>query len=340
VDLKAWTWHDGRATATEHLGRACLFVDAADGFAIGTLKSVELEDGVVDVDIAVGAERGFHGVVWRLQDDENYESFFVRPHQVGNPDAIQYTPVFNGSSSWQLYHGPGFWNPVAFPIGAWFRIRVAFSGERAEVYVGDLEEPALAIRELKRPVAPGRVGVIVGGPGIHVAAFSYDATGDVMFRGPALPPPRRAGGVVPSWLISDAFPESELASPPLEGRTWTRMTSEPSGLVDLSRVNAVRDGNDTVLARTVIRSDRAQTKRLDFGFSDRAVVYLNGQPLYRGDDTYRSRDYRFLGSIGYFDALYLPLVEGENELVVAVAEDFGGWGIQARFEDPSGLALD
>jgi 23S rRNA (adenine2503-C2)-methyltransferase len=42
----------------------------------------------------------------------------------------------------------------------------------------------------------------------------------------------------------------------------------------------------------------------------------------------------------YFDALYLPLVEGENELVVAVAEDFGGWGIQARFEDPSGLALD
>jgi len=42
------------------------------------------------------------------------------------------------------------------------------------------------------------------------------------------------------------------------------------------------------------------------------------------DDTYRSRDYRFLGSIGYFDTLHLPLVEGENDLVVAVSEDLGG----------------
>ena len=37
------------------------------------------------------------------------------------------------------------------------------------------------------------------------------------------------------------------------------------------------------------------------------VVYLNGVALYRGDDTYRSRDYRFLGSIGWHDTVYLPL---------------------------------
>ena len=92
---------------------------------------------MIELDLAVGAARGFHGVVWRLFDDENFESFFVRPHQMGNPDAVQYTPVFNGVSAWQLYHGPGYWAPLTFPLGDWFTIRVAFEGSRAEVFVGE-----------------------------------------------------------------------------------------------------------------------------------------------------------------------------------------------------------
>jgi len=88
-----------------------------------------------------------------------------------------------------------------------------------------------------------------------------------------------------------------------------------------------------------VRSRRAQTKELAVGFSDRVLVLLNGRPLYRGDATYRSRDYRFLGSIGYWDALSLPLREGDNELVAVVSEDFGGWGIQARFHDTEGIVF-
>jgi len=96
---------------------------------------------------------------------------------------------------------------------------------------------------------------------------------------------------------------------------------------------------NTVFVKKVIVSSQEQTKRLDFGFSDRVRVYLNGRLLFRGDDTYRSRDYRFLGSIGYFDSLFLPLAKGENELLLAVSEDGGGWGIQARLEDLAGLTL-
>jgi len=296
---------------------------------------VELLDGTIEVDLAVGPDRGFYGVVWRVQDDENFESFFVRPHQTGNPDAIQYTPVFNDISSWQLYHGEGFWAPIPFPIDEWFRIRVVFSGTRAEVYVADLEKPALEIRELKRPPEAGKIGVFVGGPPIHLANFAYD-TRSVALGEPS--PVEALEGIVPSWDVSDAFREDEIAEA-LEGRTWTRLPSEPSGLADLSRINGIRDGRNTVFARATIRSAAAQTKELAFGFSDRATVFLNGRQLYRGDDSYRSRDYRFLGSIGYYDTLVLPLLEGENELVVAVSEDFGGWGVQARFTEPSGLEL-
>jgi len=87
-------------------------------------------------------------------------------------------------------------------------------------------------------------------------------------------------------------------------------------------------------------AERDGVRRLDFGFSDRVRVFLNRRLLYWGNDAQVSRDYRFLGSIGYFDALYLPLARGENEVILAVSEDNrGGWGVQARFVDPEGIAF-
>jgi hypothetical protein len=334
LDDPRWDWGGTRATAAEHLGRACLRLETSDDDAIPTVTGLELEDGVVEVDLAVGAERGFHGVVWRLVDANGYESFFVRPHQVGNPDAVQYTPVRNGVSAWQLYHGQGYWAPVEFPLDGWFTIRVVFQGSRAEVFVGETTAPSLVVSELKRPATSGRVGILVGGPAIHVARFACGA-GAPLGPAPApIPPP--PAGVIAEWQVSDSFPEALLDHAPalpgalLAGRSWTPLTAEPSGLVDLARVNGIRDGRDTVLARATLHAGRAGVRRLELGFSDRAVVYLNGQALYRGDDTYRSRDYRFLGSIGWYDTLYVPLEEGDNDLVVAISEDFGGWGVQAR----------
>src|SRR4051794_1584268 len=113
LDDAHWDWGCDRPTPTTHLGRACIAVETP----IATVAGVALEDGVIELELAVGAQRGFHGLVWRLSDQDNFESFFVRPHQVGNPDAVQYTPVFNHVSAWQLYHGPGFWAPLAFPVG-------------------------------------------------------------------------------------------------------------------------------------------------------------------------------------------------------------------------------
>ena len=36
---------------------------------------------------------------------------------------------------------------------------------------------------------------------------------------------------------------------------------------------------------------------------------------------------------------YLPLRQGQNELVLAVTEVFGGWGVMGEFEDPAGLKV-
>ena len=319
-DSDAWDWGEAGHRPATHRGRDCA---VASGFGVA-LADVELTDGAVELELAVGAERAFHGVVWRARGTENYESFFVRPHQVGNPDAVQYTPVFNDISCWQLYHGDGFWAPVAFPLDEWFRIRVVFAGARAEVEVGG---ESVLLCELKAPVEAGRVGVLVGGPDVHLSEFVYDTCARPASRPSPTAVPE---GVLRSWEISDAFVEDAGERALTEERSWTRIESEQSGLVNLARVQRIRDGRNTVLARTTIEAARAGPRLLEVGFSDRAVVYLNGRPLFRGDDTYRSRDYRFLGSIGWHDAVYLPLEEGPNELVIAVSEDFGGWGVQAR----------
>jgi hypothetical protein len=336
LDADRWQWGAARPRQVMHRGRAALAFP--DAFELAPATGLVVGDGTLELDLAVSAQRAFHGIGWHVVDSDNYESFFVRPHQVGNPDAIQYTPVTNGISSWQLYHGPGFWAPVTFPIGAWFTIRIATAARRAAVWVADLETPALVIDELRLPASSGGVGVLVGGPGLHVARFAM--SDDV----PSLPEPMTSSGaagpgVIRHWEVSEPFAETGIGRALAEEHRWTRLDAEATGLVNLARASGIVGERNTVLARVTLLSPRDQVVPLELGFSDRATAYLNGQPLFRGDDTYRSRDYRFLGSIGYWDTVYLPLHEGANTLVVAVSETFGGWGIMGRLVGDHGMTV-
>ncbi|MBI2781207.1 MAG: hypothetical protein HYX55_05370 [Chloroflexi bacterium] len=278
LDSPAWGWAPGAVIDSEFRGRPCItFGDSVD--LIATVAGAELTHGVIEIDMAVTGERAFHGVVWRVRDRENYESFYVRPHQVGNPDSVQYNPVFNDVAAWQLYHDDGFWAAVNFPIGEWFTVRLVFSGTRAEVFVGDMATPALEVAELKMLVAAGGVGILIGGPGLLVSRFAY-GDGAAPFVGAAPVPAVAVPGIVPAWSVSDPFSEPDpapahLGPGALDGRTWTRLAAEPSGLVNLAIADGIREGRDTVFARTTITSTHARTVPMHLGFSDRAVVYLN-----------------------------------------------------------------
>ena len=321
-------------SVAQHLGRTCVrFGD--DARVLYEQGAATLLDGVVEMDLAVTGERSFPGVAFRVRG-ETYEAFFIRPHQAGNPDAVQYTPVFNGVFGWQLYTGTGHWAPVTFPLDRWFTLRVAFAGDRAEAYLDDMSVPALVFGRLRTGNEQGGLGILPGGSGVHVARFAFDAVKPKLSGGPPHVE-ERLPGVVPGWWVSNLVAEG---TPPAAARTWTYLESEPSGLTNLARALPLGTRLNTVFARLPIRAARAGPRAMDLGFSDRAAVYLNGRPLFAGRDDYRSRDYRFLGTIGYWDTLFLALEEGDNELVVAVSETFGGWGLQARFHDPSGLVLD
>lgn len=336
-----WTIQAEESRVEEHLGRESLFLRGG----VAWVEDSRFTDGVIEVDIAFTGERGFMAVLWRMQDRHNYEEFYVRPHMSGQPDANQYTPAFHGLTSWQLYHGSGYSAPVPYRNNEWNHIKVVVSGLQAEVYINDMEKPALFIPEQKRAVQEGRVGVNAFFASAHYSNFHFDPGKPPAFQGSAPEMPQAPPGAITAWSVSDAFDGKSLegayrlTAEHKDRRTWKKLEVERSGLANLARIQGSSKGANTVFVRVTLRSDRQQTKTVRFGFSDGVKVYLEGRLLYSGDNSYRSRDYRYLGTIGYFDEVILPLRKGNNELWFAVSESFGGWGLQAVLNDSVGISV-
>jgi hypothetical protein len=337
-----WEFHAREARVVEHLGRESLYIKGG----LAWLEDADFLNGTIEFDVAFTGERGFMGGIWRLQDGLNYEEFYLRPHQSGNPDANQYTPIFNGLPGWQLYHGDGHGAPVEYPTNEWIHVKIVVAGDRGEVYI-DSEDPTLSIHELKREVKSGKIGVMAADfASAHFSGFRYRlAESPALKSEPGKPEPAPAG-MVEAWSVSSPFAEGilegkiSLTEDDKKDLSWRPLPSERSGVANLARVTQIGRDANTVFARVSILAAEAQTKKIAFGYSDRVKVYLNGRLLYGGSNLYRSRDYRYLGTIGLFDELYLPLERGRNELWFAVSESFGGWGIICRFEDPSGIRLE
>jgi hypothetical protein len=343
-DSGRWKYDPGAANVEEYLGRTSLFVKGG----IAYVADVEFTNGVIEFDVALPDDRGFIGGVFRLTDAYNYEDFYMRPHQSGKPDATQYTPVFNDLAGWQLYHGDGYSANVTYDYDTWIHLKIVVSGETAEVFIGDGDQPALVVNELKFGVRSGKVGVkaTAGFAPAHFSGFSVTAMDDPPMTGKPAPAKPAEPGTIMAWEVSNAFDFARIDGitrlpEDLKGDfTWSRLECESTGLANIARLRTIGEGANAVFARVSIESDRDQTTVLLVGFSDVAVVCLNDNVLYVGNNTYRSRDYRYLGTIGFFDSVYLHLKKGNNELWIAVGENFGGWGLQARFEDASGIRVN
>ncbi len=308
-----------------------------------TLKGLELGDGVIEVDMAVDGGRGFPGVRFRVQDERNTEMFYIRPHRSqGYSHALQYTPLFNGMSAWQLYSGRGFTAEADIPWNEWIHLRIELSGERARVYFNGQERPSLKIDRLVRGAEAGSIA-LTGPPNgsVYWANFRYEVNAELDFGPAAIRPV--AEKMLRDWEISRSLPLAgidRMASPDAEtlgDLAWQKVTPEPSGLVNVSRTIAMSGRMpECIYARTVIEADRPVVKRLDFGYSDDITVFLNGRPVFFGESSFRARDTEFMGVVGLNDSLFLSLQKGSNELVFSVAEGFGGWGFIARLDDAGG----
>jgi len=120
------------------------------------LNDFEMRDGLIDVDVATPASRGFFGIQFRISNDgANAEWVYLRQHKSGLPDALQYTPVLNTGLSWQIYNGPGFTGAADIPKDLWFHLRLEVVGAQAKLYVKDMDEGRLCEDQHRFRPRPG-----------------------------------------------------------------------------------------------------------------------------------------------------------------------------------------
>lgn len=311
------------------------------------LKDVTFSDGTIEFDVnTIG--RGAPGIAFRQQDERNFELLYLRP----DPNCpafracIQYAPQTHGVLLWDLF--PQYENRAPLRENGWNHIKMVISGRRMKVFVNDATSPTLEVGRLEGDAVKG--GLRLQGPGTFanmvitpdaVDGLSPEAAGD---------PSDADRGLIRHWRLSpfSALPNGK--DPGYDGMPgaspeWKTISTERSGLVNLSREygRPMPEPNRAVAwLKTTITSDRKQTKKVEIGWTRELWVFVNGKPVYADKNLFESDGARKFpdGRCSLENGSFmLPLDAGDNEVAVALANNFFGWGLMLRLTDPEGVHL-
>ena len=312
-----------------------------------TLKDVHFSDGTIEFDMhTIG--RGMPGIAFREQDEKNFELLYFRP-DVNCPAfraCIQYAPQTHGVNLWDLF--PQYQTRAPLRENGWNHIRMVVSGRRMNVFVNDAATPTLEVGSLEGDGTAG--GLHLQGPATFanlliapgaVDHLSPEAVGDPTAADPAL---------VRSWHLSKYSALANGHDPvynemPDASQPWKTIRAERNGLVNISREYG-KPLPETTRAvawlKTTITSDRKQTKTVNIGWTRELWVFVNGKLVYADKNLFEldgSRKFPDARCSLENGAFPLPLEAGDNEVAVAIANNFFGWGMTLRLADLEGVHL-
>jgi hypothetical protein len=308
-----------------------------------TLQNLEMEEGRIRVSVYGAPDRSFAGLFFHRQEAHE-EHIYLRQHKSAQVDAVQYTPVYHGESNWQLYHQ--YQSRATFIPNDWNTLELAFTRDRAQVKLNG--SVVLSIDHLKGAVDRGQLGLWSLFPSWYSrVAYSTDP---VLFDKEPVSESSMPTGVISTWRLSKARPAGELENLLNNSAelTYQSVRTDADGLLPISRyVKKTQRGafeqneEDLVLAEVVLIAEQAGTKRLFFDYSDRCVVLLNGQELFRGNNAFRAKGIQYMGHLAMdTNSVLLPLNPGRNVLQIAVLERANGWGLMARLENTDGVSVE
>ncbi len=312
------------------------------------LKDKKFSNGTIEFDMYLPEDRTYPGVMFRADDKFlNGEQWFVRTHLSGLEDCNQAAPATNGITPFQFYFGPKYSFAYDYKYDDWTHVKVVVNDDKAQVFLDNSDVANLSWK-LFHDAKSG--GLLIRGSRlpIHIANIRIDENNYQLKNFKPIDN-KPIEGIIESWQISDKFKESDLEAldnikKVISNRNWKHTINAEEGVAaNISRKVIRYDDKpelNTVFAKLTINSEKEQTKFFDFGYSDRVLVILNGKPIYRGNNRWRTRDYRYLGTIGLFDGVYLNLKKGQNELLLAVSEDFGGWLVTGKFKDNHSITIE
>lgn len=313
LDPNEFTLRDPAAARLSWQGREALRF-SGQGACLALLPELSLVQGRVEVDIAAEGT-AYPGIVFRASDTYNYELAYAQPHTSGLWDALQYDPVFHGSNTWQLYHGPGAQQVAQVPLNDWFRLSVEFRGQQAIVRVGD--QTPLFVQRLAHNVPAGRVGLWTFLPAYFANLRVWDDLPD--FAHFSFPP-------APTLPVRTPLMEWFL-----EG--YGVAACEPGGILNLNRFlpATVRE------ARLVREVDMEQAGDFTFrlGFSDVLSLQVDEQVVFSGENLFHSSPH--WAERGYVSLeqgqVRIPLSQGKHRIVAHLqATEYFGFGLVLKIE--------
>ena len=331
-----------------------------DGGAELFSKDVSFTDGTIEFDVEM-PNASFVGITFRQSEDHNTsEHFYIRAFWPVSPlsrTTLQYATVVDSMSLWDLTDD--YQAAANIHQEGWNHVKLVVSGRQMRAYVNDMDRPALHVPLLEGVTESGGISLQGGAifanlvirPGVTEdlpAIAGYDPTiNDSRYlRNWSVTAPvdfpfgRDLVMVLPSMYGGDV--DADL---PDSTAQWTPIHTEHRALLNLSRsFGRPMPGageRRLVWVKTTLTSERAQQRRLHLGFSDEVWVFVNGQFLYTDTNYYGTPGMKEPRGRATLDntSVMLPLVEGENELLIGIANYFYGWGLIARLDNTEGITM-
>lgn len=331
-----WAFEEGKVTFEEHKGVKAMKLAPRSGQVV--LKDVVFKDGTIEFDIEPSAAEFAESIYFHRKDVKEQEIVYLRMSRVGNPLAnqgIQYCPYFDGINMWDMY--PEYQAPAMAKADEWNHMKLIISGKRLQVFLNNAPKAVLDVPELQGSLAEGSIAF----EGASYIANVQVKPGEVEGLSPlALPDITDHDGLYLRKWASSAPIELPVGSEPAfqnqpKPELFTdSIAAERGGFVNLTRKHGGNKTRRLIWLKTKITAKEAVKVGLQLGYSDEIWVFLNNQMIFADKNLFQQNMKRYPdGRLSIQNGnVRLNLNQGENDLLIGVANDFYGWGMMARLE--------
>ncbi|OOQ60208.1 hypothetical protein [Mucilaginibacter pedocola] len=319
------------------------------------LKDVTFTNGTIEFDTQPVdvTKSGFLSIYFRRQDAKESELVYLRcakDETAQRNDAIQYAPIIHGVNLWDLM--PHYQGSAPIKNEDWNHFKLVISGQQMKVYLNNMEKPVLEIPRLESNATAG--GLAFDGQAYFANLVIKPNQIEWLSPQPGADLTNHDINYIRRWdVTASQFLEKgrELLREdlPTDTTKWQPIVAERRGLINLTRVyggienrgGGVQNKNRYVWLKTKIRCAKAQTVKMQLGFSDEVYVFINGGLIYTDKNQYPQPIRKYPdGRMDIANSTFeIPLKEGDNELVIGVSAYFYGWGIAARMMNMEGITV-
>jgi len=266
-----------------------------------------------------------------------------KPYPEKRNDAVQYALFMHGINLWDMlghYQGP-----AVIHTKDWNHIKLVVSGVQMKVYINQTEQSTLEIPYLEGNVKKGTIAF--DGQAIFANLLVKPNVTEGLSASAGADLTDHDANYIRQWSISKPallkegadLTEADL---PKDTADWLPIKAERRGLINVTRnYGVVTDQKHLVWLKTTIHSSKDRKVNMQLGFSDDVWVFINNELLYLDKNTYLGPTRK--NPDGRCDILNssfsLPLKEGNNQVVIGLANNFYGWGLIARLSSLENIEL-